>query len=148
MLTIAISLGVVGQVALKYGMRQHGGGLSSATGVSILGNLMHAILTPYVLLGLGCYVVSTGFWLLVISRWNLSYAYPMIAAGQIGLVFLSRAIFKEQVTPPQWAGIVLLVSGLVLVAGFGSSSGHRITVPAGGERIEQAAPAGSHAPHN
>jgi multidrug transporter EmrE-like cation transporter len=148
MLTIAISLGVVGQIALKYGMRQHGAGLSTATGVGIVANLLHAIFTPYVLLGLGCYVVSTGFWLLVISRWNLSYAYPMIAVGYIGVVFLSRLIFKEQVTPPQWVGIVLMIGGLVLVASFGSASGQRGSAGGAAEGIRQVVPAGPHAPHD
>jgi multidrug transporter EmrE-like cation transporter len=148
MLFIAIALGVMGQIALKYGMRQHGAALGSAAGLGVVAGLVRAIFTPYVLLGLGCYVVSTGFWLLVISRWNLSYAYPMIAVGYIGVVFLSRLIFKEQVTPPQWVGIVLMVGGLVLVASFGSASGQRGLPAGGGEHASQVVPAGPHAPHD
>ena len=148
MLAVAIGLGVIGQIALKYGMRQHGAALGSAAGLGVVAGLLRAIFTPYVLLGLGCYVLSTGFYLFVISRWNLSYAYPMIAVGYVGVVFLSRLFFKEQVTPPQWVGIILMISGLALAASFGSSSGRQSALRAGGAHIEQVAPAGSQPPHN
>ena len=115
-LLIAIALGAFGQIALKLGMR----GLHIAGPLALL----HAIFTPYVLLGLALYAISTCFWLTVISRWQLSYAYPMIAIGYIGVVFLSLVIFKERVMPLQWVGIFLMIGGLVLVVTFGSSTGH------------------------
>ncbi len=113
-LLIAIALGAFGQISLKLGMR----------GASISGPvaLLHAMLNPYVLLGLGLYAVSTCFWLTVISKWQLSYAYPMIALGYVFVVLLSLALFKERVVPLQWVGIALMLCGLVLVASFGHSS--------------------------
>jgi multidrug transporter EmrE-like cation transporter len=114
-LLIAISLGATGQVALKHGMRY-----AQVTG---LGALLQAVFTPYVLLGLGLYAVSSGFWLVVLSKWKLSYAYPMIAISYIGVVFLSRLVFSEKVAPLQWLGIVMMCLGLVLVVRFGSSTG-------------------------
>lgn len=113
-LLIAISLGAVGQLALKYGMTH-----ARITG---LGALLQAVFTPYVLLGLGLYAVSSGFWLVVLSKWKLSYAYPMIAISYLGVVFLSRLIFNEKVAPLQWIGILLMCTGLVLVVTFGSST--------------------------
>jgi multidrug transporter EmrE-like cation transporter len=122
-LIIAISLGVFGQIALKHGMTQYKVQHPDADNTGLIAGLLRAIFTPYVLLGLGCYVISTGFWLIVISKWQLSYAYPMIAVGYIGVVFLSQLFFGEHVTPLQWVGIVLMIGGLVLVVTFGSSTG-------------------------
>ena len=114
-LFIAISLGAVGQIALKYGMKNvHVTGLMA---------LLQAVFTPYVLLGLGLYAVSSGFWLVVLSKWKLSYAYPMIAISYIGVVFLARLVFHEKVAPLQWIGIFMMCLGLVLVVKFGSSTG-------------------------
>jgi undecaprenyl phosphate-alpha-L-ara4N flippase subunit ArnE len=76
-----------------------------------------------VLLGLSLYAISSGFWLVVLSSWALSYAYPMIATNYLLVVLLSRVFFKEQVMPLQWAGILFMVTGLVLVASFGASKG-------------------------
>jgi multidrug transporter EmrE-like cation transporter len=118
-LVIAIALGAFGQVALKQGMNK--ASLSSGAGMAV--SVVRAIFTPYVLLGFFLYGVSSCFWLVVISKWNLSYAYPMIAIGYIGVVFLSRIFFREHVTPMQWVGIVLMCGGLAIVSRFGASTG-------------------------
>jgi uncharacterized membrane protein len=47
----------------------------------------------------------------------------MIATNYLLVVLLSRAFFRENVLPLQWIGIVLMVTGLVLVAGFGAKTG-------------------------
>ncbi len=119
-LLIAISLGAFGQIALKYGMRQVDLG---AMGLGMTMRVVRAVFTPYVLLGLSLYAISSCFWLVVLSKWNLSYAYPMIAISYVGVVFLSRIFFHDQVMPLQWVGIVLMVTGLVLVAHYGSATG-------------------------
>jgi uncharacterized membrane protein len=120
-LLIAITLGAFGQISLKYGMKQFGA--LGAPGSSMLVGLARAVITPYVLLGLCLYAVSSAFWLVVLSKWALSYAYPMIATNYLLVVLLSRAFFRENVLPLQWIGIVLMVTGLVLVAGFGAKTG-------------------------
>jgi len=120
-LLIAITLGAFGQISLKYGMKQFGA--LGVPGTSIVPGLARAILSPYVLLGLCLYAVSSAFWLVVLSKWALSYAYPMIATNYLLVVLLSRAFFRENVMPLQWVGIVLMVTGLVLVARFGAQTG-------------------------
>jgi multidrug transporter EmrE-like cation transporter len=119
-LVIAITLGAFGQISLKLGMKQFG---PLGQGAGLITNLVRAIFTPYVLLGLALYAISSGFWLVVLSSWNLSYAYPMIATNYLLVVLLSRLFFKESVLPAQWVGIVLMVGGLILVASFGASKG-------------------------
>ena len=120
-LLIAISLGAFGQIALKHGMKQFGS--LGQPGVGMVSSVIQAILTPYVLLGLSLYAISSCFWLVVLSSWNLSYAYPMIAISYVLVVLLSRVFFREHVVPLQWLGIACMCTGLVLVARFGSSTG-------------------------
>lgn len=122
-LLIAISLGAFGQISLKHGMKQFGS--LGAPGLGLAPNVIRAIFTPYVLLGLALYAISSCFWLVVISPggWALSYAYPMIAISYVAVVLLSRLFFGDTVAPLQWLGILLMCSGLVLVARFGISTG-------------------------
>jgi multidrug transporter EmrE-like cation transporter len=121
LLVIAILLGAFGQISLKHGMGKvmlGGPGL----GRLVLG-VLRAIFTPYVFLGFVLYAISSCFWLVVISKWNLSFAYPMIAIGYVAVVFLSRLFFGERVTPLQWFGIVFMCGGLAIVARYGASTG-------------------------
>ncbi len=120
-LLIAITLGATGQISLKYGMKQFGS--LGQPGFGLIATVLRAVFTPYVLLGLALYAISSGFWLVVLGSWNLSYAYPMIAISYVVVVLLSRVFFKEQVMPLQWLGITFMVTGLVLVARFGQQTG-------------------------
>lgn len=122
-LLIAISLGAFGQISLKYGMRQYGE--LGRPGLTLATKVIRAVFTPYVLLGLCLYAVSSCFWLVVISPggWALSYAYPMIAISYVAVVLLSRVFFKEAVMPLQWLGIFFMCTGLVLVSYFGAAKG-------------------------
>ena len=120
-LLVAISLGACGQISLKHGMRQFG--TLGGAGLELAPKVVRAVFTPYVFLGLCLYAISAGFWLIVISSWALSYAYPMIALNYLLVVLLSRAIFREAVMPLQWVGILLMCTGLVLVARYGVSTG-------------------------
>jgi len=120
-LLIAITLGAFGQISLKYGMKQFGS--LGQPGLGLASGLARAVISPYVLFGLFLYAVSSAFWLIVLSKWALSYAYPMIATNYLLVVLLSRMFFKENVLPLQWVGILFMVTGLVLVARFGASAG-------------------------
>jgi multidrug transporter EmrE-like cation transporter len=112
-----------GQISLKYGLKQFGS--LGRPGLGLLPQVMRAILTPYALLGMCLYAASACLWLVVISPggWALSYAYPMVAIGYVGVVLLSRVFFRETVMPLQWLGVALMCCGLILVARFGAASG-------------------------
>jgi len=122
-LLIAISLGAFGQISLKHGMKQVGD--LGKPGLGMVSGVARAVFTPYVFLGLLLYAISSGFWLVVISPggWALTYAYPMIAISYVLVVLLSRAFFADKVMPLQWLGIMLMCTGLALVARFGAPKG-------------------------
>ena len=110
LILLAVSLGAFGQISIKHGMNKFG----QISGLNLVRSVQ-ALLTPYVALGVGLYVLSTLIWLIVLSRAPLSYAYPMIAAGYVLVVFLSWAVLGERVTALRMAGLALIVAGVVLV---------------------------------
>ena len=110
LLLLAVVLGVTGQIFLKQGVSSSG----AITGVSR--ELVGVIIRPLVLLGFACYGLSSLFWLVVLSRTELSYAYPMIALGYVLVFFLSWWIFHDKVTWTRIGGLALICLGVVLVA--------------------------------
>jgi multidrug transporter EmrE-like cation transporter len=119
----AITCAAFGQITLKYGMQKYGS--LGAPGLNLVPKVLGAVFTLHVLLGLCLCAISACFWLVVISPsgWALSYAYPMIGISYVGVVLLSRAIFREAVMPLQWLGTALMCVGLILIARFGASTG-------------------------
>ncbi len=72
---------------------------------------------PYLLSGILSYGLSTIFYIVVLGKFNLSVAYPVI----IGLTVLSTTVtgayfLGEKVATVQWLGIGLMLSGISAIA--------------------------------
>lgn len=104
LLVAGICLSVVGELLLKHGMNRFGTlDLSLPT---LLPTLFRVFTQPLILLGFVFVFGASIFWLAVISRVNLSYAYPLLA----------RVLFNEPVSLARWTGIIVICVGVVLVS--------------------------------
>jgi small multidrug resistance pump len=71
----------------------------------------------YLLGGICLYGLSTLFYILVLGKFNLSIAYPIVIGLTIvGTTIAGTAIFKEKVGTSQWIGMGLLLSGIWAIA--------------------------------
>lgn len=107
--------GVIGQLFFKAGVSRLGpiGGEAVAN----LPQLLAAIaMNPLIILGLGCYGFSTVLWIIVLSRVDLSMAYPMLGLGYVFVLLTSWLIFGETINAARWTGALMIVAGVVLVA--------------------------------
>ncbi len=71
---------------------------------------------PYILIGLFSYVISVGTWLLVLSRVDVSYAYPMISLGYVLNAVTAYYLFDETLSISRMMGIFVILCGVYLVA--------------------------------
>jgi len=97
-----------GQILWKIGLTREGG-LS-------LDNMLRVALSPFILAGLALYVVATVVWFVVLSRAELSYAYPMQSMAYIIGVVAAWLLFKEAVPMIRWIGVLVIIAGVVLVS--------------------------------
>ena len=70
---------------------------------------------PYVLTGLLLYVLGAVVWLAVLSRWDVSKAYPLTGLGFAMAVGIGFAL-GEQLSVSRVAGVALICAGVALVA--------------------------------
>ncbi|RME74574.1 MAG: hypothetical protein D6784_09595 [Chloroflexi bacterium] len=73
-------------------------------------------LYPQTWLGFLVYGLSAVCWLWVLTRAQLSFAYPLLALTFPLVVILSSLLFAEVVTPLRWAGVLVIVVGVSLLA--------------------------------
>ena len=114
MILVGVLLNAAAQLMLKQGMLQVGRfefALSNAPDV-----ILKVAVNPYIWGGLVSYVVSVVAWMIVLSRVEVSYAYPFLSIGYIVTTAAAYLIFNEAVTPTRIAGIILICIGVVLVA--------------------------------
>lgn len=104
LIAVSVALGSAGQILLK-------AGASHWEGRSVVGTLVPALTDPLVLGGLAAYAVSSLLWLLVLSRVNLSVAYPLAATSYV-VVVAAGMVAGERVPPLRWLGVMLIVLGV------------------------------------
>ncbi|NIA08728.1 MAG: EamA family transporter [Nitrospiraceae bacterium] len=113
-----IILGVMlNACALKQGMRQIGNFAFSIENILPIG--IKVALNPFVIFAIFCYVVSVVVWLLVLSRVDVSYAYPLLSLGYIVTAFAGRLFFGEVLGPVRWTGILIICLGVYLITRSG-----------------------------
>jgi drug/metabolite transporter (DMT)-like permease len=111
---VSVVLGATGQILLKKGMGSMGPLTLSA---SQLGSILWRIVTnPYVVIGLGIYVCGTLFWLMALSRVDLSYAYPFASLSYVVMLVASWQLFSENISPLRLAGTLVVCAGVFLIS--------------------------------
>jgi multidrug transporter EmrE-like cation transporter len=114
LILIATVMGIAGQTMLKHGMTQMGPLNVSAD--SVMQIVWQIVRSPFVVGGLLIYGFGTFFWLITLSRIDLTIAYPMVSLNHVLLFLIGWLILREQVSPTRFAGVAVICLGMILVA--------------------------------
>ncbi len=112
---ISVLLSSIAQIALKGGM-SHPDVMSAAARGFNIAMLRSVATSPLVLGGLAVYFASTVVWLSVLSRTDVSLAYPFVGLGFVMTAIMAWAIHGEVLTPARIVGTLLICSGVVVLA--------------------------------
>lgn len=68
------------------------------------------------LIGLILYIISFIMWIVIVQKFNLSYIQPL-TSGLAYILIIAASIFilKESISLFQWAGIIFILIGVVLM---------------------------------
>ena len=114
MLVVSVVFAVAGQFTLKSAMNEVG--RIGATEIAAAGDtIIRTLKEPRLWLGLTLFGISALFWLVVLSRVDLSVAYPFVGLSYIIVVLFSRLFLNEQVTALRWLGVVVVAVGVAIV---------------------------------
>ena len=116
---VSVALNALAQIGLRAGMKAAG----FEPSLKWLGQLL--VSWPF-LSGLACYAVSIVVWLYVLSRLQVSLAYPFQAAGYILGAVLAWILLGEAIRPLNMLGLALIFLGLVCLSLEVARSGWRL----------------------
>ena len=106
-----VSLSAFAQVAFKAGVSSlqlpHGGTIELVLAVAS---------TPLIWVGLIIYGTSLIAWLWVLSKIDVSVAYPFVGLSFVLTAVMGAVFFHENVSPLRMAGTLLVICGCVLIA--------------------------------
>jgi len=113
LILFTVTLSACAQLALKVGVATPH--MEDALQSGPFHAIIAALSSPLILLGLIIYVFSVGLWLWVLSKVELSVAYPFVGISFLVTMFFGAFLLNENVTAMRLAGTVLIVGGCVLV---------------------------------
>jgi multidrug transporter EmrE-like cation transporter len=107
-----VTFNVCGHVFLKAGMNQ----LGAINPENLITNFSKIFANFSILFGLFCYVTSVAGYMVLLSRIDISIAYPVVTSLAYGAIILvSFFIFKEPFSAIKWVGLGLILGGVLLV---------------------------------
>ena len=98
------------QACWKTGLQQRGFSLSAAGLMSMAGSPL--IWAGFVIMG-----IATVLWFAVLSRADLSFAYPLVSLSYVFGLLVSKYVFHETIGFVRWLGVLLICIGAGLIAG-------------------------------
>ncbi len=111
---ISVAAGAVGQLLLKKGMTTLG---PLTLTMDQLFNILWRVGTnPFVIVGLSIYVGGTLFWLMALSRVDLSYAYPFASLSFVIMLIAAWQLFDEDISLLRLIGTCIICVGVFLVS--------------------------------
>ncbi len=108
LLGINIILGVVGQFCMKFGVNKVGG----FEELGLVKFMMASFLSPFIILGIGLYAFSAVLWVILLSKLDLSVAYPALSIGYVLVLLISMLFLGEQVSLIRFGGVLLIMLGI------------------------------------
>ena len=107
------------QIMLKYGMMNIGS--AAFANANVVLKVLGIVFSPFVFLGLCTFVVSMASHLFVLTKVELSYAYPFLSLAYVAVAVLAYLLFKEDLNAYRVGGIALICLGTVFIAQGGTT---------------------------
>ena len=115
-----IAFTVYGQIVLKWRMNRN---LDLPDGVMAkLVHLVTLIVTdPWIFSGLAAAFLASLFWMMAMTKFQISYAYPFMSSAFVLVLIISVPLFGETLNAAKLGGTALIVLGIfVLSRGYAS----------------------------
>jgi len=91
------------------------------TAMSLVTMLLKVVFHPWVFFGLATFVISMASHLYVLSKVELSFAYPFLSLAYVAVAVAAWMLFSEDLNAWRIAGIGFICIGTVLIAQGGST---------------------------
>lgn len=107
------------QLMLKQGMLSMGA-LDFSSG-NLIVKVLSIVFHPWVFAGLVTFVISMASHLYVLSKVELSFAYPFLSLAYVAVAVAAWLLFNENLNALRVVGIALICVGTVLIAQGGEA---------------------------
>ncbi|HKV65075.1 MAG TPA: hypothetical protein VJN66_01700 [Rhodanobacteraceae bacterium] len=113
---LLLAVETLGQVSLKFA--------GARVGAFELNrhSILAALSTPWLWLGLACYLGQFVIWMRILEKSRLSRAFPTSAIAFVAIMIASKAIFGDPMGWEKILGSAIIVAGILLLGGDAHSA--------------------------
>lgn len=115
LILFVVTTNAAAQVMLKQGMSLVGP-VALDGSKNVLAVAIGILMQPWIVLGLTTFVISMACHMVVLSRVNLSFAYPFLSLAYVMVAAYSFFFFNEPMEFIRLAGYGLIICGTILIA--------------------------------
>ena len=109
----SVLLNALAQILLKAGMKNFS---NRDLKNNVIQTVMSIAINPYIICGFISYGIYILLWLWVLSKVDVSYAYPFQAFGYIVVTILAWLIFQENINLTRIIALIFITLGLIILA--------------------------------
>ena len=112
-LLLAIAFGVASQLIIKWKMSE----FSFNDYTTMYDKFIFAfgmLLNPYIMLSLLLTLLAGVTWMIAMTKFDISYAYPFTTLGFVFVFVFSVILFGEPVNWYKIIGLIFIISGLII----------------------------------
>lgn len=80
-------------------------------------SILAALSTPWLWVGLACYLGQFGVWMMILEKSKLSAAFPTSAIVFVAIMLVSWAVFGDPMGWEKILGSVIIVAGILMLGG-------------------------------
>jgi bacterial/archaeal transporter family protein len=113
-LALVVITQVAGNLALSKGTKELGA-IDTINPLVLLGFGWQIVNSPWIWLALVFLICSLIFYLVALSRMELSYVLPLIASNYVLTTLAAWLVLGDRVSHTRWIGTILITCGVMLV---------------------------------
>ncbi|HSG27432.1 MAG TPA: EamA family transporter [Candidatus Krumholzibacterium sp.] len=107
-----VCLNTAGQFMMKAGINKIG-----EIGISdLIGSFTRIVTSAYIIGGFCSYAVSAVLWIMILSRAELSWAFPMVSLSYVITALLAPILLNESFSVQRFVGVIVICIGVFLVS--------------------------------
>ncbi|MBU4285177.1 EamA family transporter [Patescibacteria group bacterium] len=117
LLLLLLLTGSIGQIILKLGVNQSISQIQEFNSIaSLFKNILILLKSYWIISAIFLYAFGFIIWLFTLTKFELSYAFPLLAATYIVIMLFSWFFLKEDINTLRIIGTIAITIGIFLIA--------------------------------
>ena len=112
LIVLTVMINTTGQFVIKTGVNKIG---KISITENLFGTILKALTSWIIIGGFGLYFISAILWIIILSRAELSWAFPILSLSYVITVLISPILLNESFSVQRLIGTLVICIGVYLV---------------------------------